>query len=226
MAGVKGQVQRRGVERRRAIIEAAIDLFSRRGYRNTGIAAVAEQAGVTAPAVVHHFGSKEKLLEAVLAELDERALRRLTGYQSRDTLASLRAIVRDAEHTVADPATASLYTVLEVENLASDAPLHHTFRRRSRLLRFHLAELLREGVRAGELDAGLDPDMKAREIVAFMEGAQLLWLLDPEEVDLVALSASYVDTLVTSIAAHPPGPGPGSGSGTGGDSGSGSGPTS
>lgn len=199
MAGVKGQVQRRGVERRRAIIDAAIELFARQGYRGTGIAAVAEQAGVTAPAVIHHFGSKEKLLEAVINELDRRALERVAEYAGLDPLSALRAIVRDTEYTVADPRTAALYTVLEAENLDPDAPLNGTFRTRSRQLRHHLGLLLRDGVEQGQIKPDVDTGMIAQEIVAFLEGAHLVWLLDPE-VDLVRLVGAYLDGVVARIA--------------------------
>ncbi|WP_031112422.1 helix-turn-helix domain-containing protein, partial [Streptomyces sp. NRRL S-146] len=68
MAGVKGQVQKRGVERRRAMVDAAIELFARQGVRGTGVAAVAERAGATPSALIHHFGSKDGLVRAVLEE--------------------------------------------------------------------------------------------------------------------------------------------------------------
>jgi hypothetical protein len=112
--------------------------------------------------------------------------------------------VANTEHTVADPLPAALSTVLVVENLSADAPLHQSFLTRSRRLRHHLAELLREGVAAGELKAGIDAGRKAQEIVAFLEGQQLLWLLDPEEIDLVALCRTYVEGLVGQIAATSP----------------------
>ncbi len=199
MAGVKGQVQRRGVERRRAIIDAAIELFSRQGYRGTGISAVAEAAGVTAPAVLHHFGSKERLLEAVINEIDRRALERVAEYAGLDPLSALQAIVRDMEFTVAEPGPARLYTVLEAENLEADNPLNQTFRTRSRQLRHHLGLLLRDGVDAGLIRPEVDTGLIAQEIVAFLEGSQLMWLLDPE-VDLVGLCRSYIDGVVTRIA--------------------------
>lgn len=221
MAGVKGQVQRRGVERRRAIIDAAIELFSRQGYRGTGIAAVAERAGVTAPAVIHHFGSKDRLLEAVIHEIDRRALERVAEYAGLDPLSALQALVRDTEHTVADPGPARLYTVLEAENLEAGTPLNDTFRTRSRQLRHHLGLLLRDGVESGQIRADVDTGLLAQEIVAFLEGAQLMWLLDPE-VDLVGLCRSYVDGLVTRIAARPAPDGSGAAAGAGaGSAGSG-----
>lgn len=201
MAGVKGQVQQRGVERRRAIIDAAIELFSKSGYRGTGIAAVAEQAGVTPGGVLHHFGTKEGLLQAVIQERDARMVPKLLGLAAQGPKVALsKGMIRDAEETVNERGLAALYIVLEAENLSPDAAAHEFFLRRSRFVRRQLAETLRDGVRRGELRSDIDPDAKAVEITAFLEGAQLVWLLDPERIDLVALYKTYLKDLLGRIA--------------------------
>jgi TetR/AcrR family transcriptional regulator len=60
---------------RNAIMEAALSLFSRRGYESTGIQEVVDAAGITKPTLYYYFGSKQGLLEAVVAEYGEN----LTG---------------------------------------------------------------------------------------------------------------------------------------------------
>ena len=57
---------RRGVARRRLIIEAAMDVFTRKGFRSSSLSEVAEKAGVTAQGILYHFGSKQELLLAVI----------------------------------------------------------------------------------------------------------------------------------------------------------------
>lgn len=49
---------------RHDLVLAAIELVGERGWRATTVRAVAERAGVSAPLVMHHFGSKEGLLAA------------------------------------------------------------------------------------------------------------------------------------------------------------------
>jgi AcrR family transcriptional regulator len=49
--------------------KAARDLFATHGYAAVGLERVAVAAGVTRGAVYHHFGSKEGLFAAVLAEV-------------------------------------------------------------------------------------------------------------------------------------------------------------
>ncbi|CAM5646587.1 TetR/AcrR family transcriptional regulator [Streptomyces pilosus] len=202
MAGVKGQVQKRGVERRRAMVDAAIELFARHGVRGTGVAAVAERAGTTPSAVIHHFGSKDGLVQAVLQEADRRALERLSvPVNAEPTLEqALDWLVRDAEHTaVAERDLAALHTTLTAENLGPGSALHTWFLNRGRALRTHLAALFARAAADGSAPAGVAPEVLAAEAAAFLEGVHLLWLLDPEQIDLVAVHRSYTDGLIARL---------------------------
>lgn len=46
---------------------------------------------------------------------------------------------------------------------------------------------------------GLDPAILAAETAAFLEGAHLLWLLDPEQVDLTTLHRSCFGDLAARL---------------------------
>ncbi|MGW1957698.1 TetR/AcrR family transcriptional regulator [Streptomyces sp. NPDC001920] len=202
MAGVKGQVQKRGVERRRAMVDAAIELFARQGVRGTGVAAIAERAGATPSALIHHFGSKDGLVRAVLEEADRRALERLSI--TRDAEPTLDQafdwFVRDAAHTAAaERELAALHTTLTAENLEPGSVLHTWFRDRGRGLRTHLAALFTRAAADGTAPADLDAATLAAETAAFIEGAHLLWLLDPDQVDLTAVHRSYFEGLAARL---------------------------
>jgi AcrR family transcriptional regulator len=54
---------------RQAILTAATRLFAARGFDGTALQEIADAVGVTKPAVLHHFGSKEQLREAVLSDI-------------------------------------------------------------------------------------------------------------------------------------------------------------
>ena len=64
-SGVREEGARRT---RRAIVEAAGQLFEQRGYRGTALSAVAAAAGVARPTVTAAFGSKPALLSEVVDE--------------------------------------------------------------------------------------------------------------------------------------------------------------
>jgi AcrR family transcriptional regulator len=53
------------------IIERATELFAARGYDGVGVQEIVESAGVTKPTLYHYFGSKQGLLEAVIASQAE-----------------------------------------------------------------------------------------------------------------------------------------------------------
>lgn len=51
---------------RTQVVRAATSLFAARGFDGTTIQNIADAVGITKPAVLHHFGSKQQLRQAVL----------------------------------------------------------------------------------------------------------------------------------------------------------------
>lgn len=56
-------------ERERQILDAAVAVFSERGFQAASMDAVAERVGVTKPVLYTHFGSKDGLLLACIARV-------------------------------------------------------------------------------------------------------------------------------------------------------------
>ena len=56
------------------ILDAAMRVFRRHGFRRSSIEQAAEEAGLTRQALYHHFASKEALFRAVLERLYQQAL--------------------------------------------------------------------------------------------------------------------------------------------------------
>ena len=56
------------------ILDAAMRVFRRHGFRRSSIEQAAEEAGLTRQALYHHFASKEALFRAVLERLYEQGL--------------------------------------------------------------------------------------------------------------------------------------------------------
>jgi len=73
------------VRTRAALLDAAAEVFSRRGLDGATLEEIAESAGFTRGAVHHHFASKEELFLAVITRHDEELL---AGF-GRDVLGSL-----------------------------------------------------------------------------------------------------------------------------------------
>ena len=56
-------------EKTQAILDAALDVFSERGFRGSTIDMIAASAGLSKPNILYYFDSKEAIHKALLAEL-------------------------------------------------------------------------------------------------------------------------------------------------------------
>jgi AcrR family transcriptional regulator len=63
---------RRGVQSREAVLDAAERLMARRGYDGATLAAIVEDSGIPPSSVYHYFGSKDGILLAVMERGAER----------------------------------------------------------------------------------------------------------------------------------------------------------
>jgi AcrR family transcriptional regulator len=70
----RARPQARGIVTMRRVLQAAEPLFARRGYESTGMADVAERAGVGVGTLYHHFPDKRALLLALIDDWGDREL--------------------------------------------------------------------------------------------------------------------------------------------------------
>lgn len=73
----EGEAPSRGDATREALLDAALELFGRRGYHATGNRALAATAGVNPALIGYHFGGKRGLYLATFQTIAERMQRRL-----------------------------------------------------------------------------------------------------------------------------------------------------
>ncbi|HZB72236.1 MAG TPA: TetR/AcrR family transcriptional regulator [Acidimicrobiales bacterium] len=198
-AEARGPAQR-GIERREAIIEAALEVFAARGYRSGALGEIAARVDVTPAGILYHFGSKEGLLVAVIRDWDRRAGEALSTLDLTGRLEDLDLLIPLARAIESERGLAALHTVLMAESFDPEGPAHGYFVARSRVVRFFFENLLSEAQRAGEVRPEIDCAAKAGELVAYMEGAAMLWLLD-DTLSLVDLYSSYIETFVATVKA-------------------------
>ncbi|RUR01896.1 TetR/AcrR family transcriptional regulator [Labedella endophytica] len=163
----------KGVARREEILTAALDVFSREGYRGTSLREVAKQVGVSLPGLMHYFESKEHLLTAILQKRDE--VDGETYPTEGDFLDGLVAIMR---HNRDVPGLVQLFITLAAAAEDPSHPAHPFFVDRYALVLPALADSIRERQAAGTARADLDPEHISRVIVALADGIQIQWALD------------------------------------------------
>jgi AcrR family transcriptional regulator len=62
---------------RHALVDSAVDLFTRRGYAATSLDEIARRARVTKGALYHHFTGKQALFEAAFDAVESQVMTRL-----------------------------------------------------------------------------------------------------------------------------------------------------
>ncbi|MET7422549.1 helix-turn-helix domain-containing protein [Dactylosporangium sp. NPDC005555] len=190
----------RGERTRSAIIRAAATVFARHGYRGGPLAAVATEAAMTQPGVLHHFASKEDLLMAVLEQRDREGTRRLNESSWADGGgAALDALHDLVAHNGTTPELVQMFTVLVGESVAADHPARAFFTDRYETLRFRTTRAVQRGQDSGEFRADADAATLAALVLAVMDGLQIQWLLDPE-LDMATRFAVFVDMMKRFLA--------------------------
>ena len=109
-AGPSGQRRR---SRREEILEIAVGLFATRGYHGVSMDDIGSAAGVTGPALYHHFAGKEAMLVAALIPVSEGLLgggKERVARHPEDAQAALVDLIEfHVEFALANPAVIALH---------------------------------------------------------------------------------------------------------------------
>ncbi len=109
--GATGAGRRRS--RKDEILEIAVGLFASRGYHGVSMDDIGAAAGVTGPALYHHFAGKEAMLVAALIPVSEGLLaggRERAAHQPDDPRGTLESLIDfHVDFALANPAVIALH---------------------------------------------------------------------------------------------------------------------
>lgn len=174
--------------KRDELIDAAIRLFNRHGYHATGVDRLMEETGIAKTTLYRHFATKEELIVAALARIDEmaredlRAFVEATADDPRErilaTFAWLDRWFRKAEFKGCP------FVAAAAEFAGAADPVFQQVRLHKRLTLAYFEEL----VRAARIP---HPKSIARQLVMLQEGAvAYAQVLGPDGVAIEARDAA------------------------------------
>jgi TetR/AcrR family fatty acid metabolism transcriptional regulator len=157
-------------EKRRAILHAAVRVFAEKGYHGCRVADVARGAGVAYGLVYHYFKNKDELLESVFAEQWAILLAALKAIQegpgtSGEKIAGVLGFVLDVFKTAPTAVRVLILEVARTPRVLRSGSTPETFFSAVRIL----AEVVKEGQRAGELRADVEPVVAATGVLGALE---------------------------------------------------------
>jgi AcrR family transcriptional regulator len=183
------------------VLQSALRAIAANGFQGSALAAIAADAGLTTAGLLHHFPSKEQLLVAILAERDrlDGVRFQVAGFRG---VAALDRLVELVEHNAMMPGLVQAYTVLMGESVGAGHPARDWFRDRYQRRRVNIAAAIGAGIETGEIRPDVDCDALAVEIIAVMDGLQVQWVLDPDQVDMPAVFTDYIAGLRRAVRAE------------------------
>jgi AcrR family transcriptional regulator len=141
----------KGEERRRVIIDAALTLFSRKGFRGTTTKEIAEAAGCSEATIFKYFTTKDELYSAILegkASIEETLAKAAQAAARKDDVGVFRALgVEALTRTEDDPALMRLllFSALEGHEL-SHVFFQSQVRRLHEFLSSYIEQRITDGV--------------------------------------------------------------------------------
>jgi AcrR family transcriptional regulator len=184
----RGQYRKSEASRER-ILDAATELFARRGYAGAGVDRLAQLSGIAKTAIYYHFGNKEGLLAAVL---DRGANQWIDGIQQAArqgndplqrldrALAGMRAMIEER------PWILKLFQILALEVAEEKPEIRATLQGIVRKAREAITQGMRESLGVEVPDA----DAVAAMMLATLDGIAIGLQIAPE---LAPLDRVFID---------------------------------
>ena len=196
----KRELQRQ--ERRQQILEAALAVFSERGFHGANVSDVAAAAGVSQGTIYWYFDSKEELLTAAIlsyfARFEQDTLAGLEGYETAAD--KLRALGRSMTRLAQD--IEGLFTLF-LEYWASSERREETGQFWAGMLTEYkdvVVSIIEEGIERGEFRP-VEAEPLVWAIMAAYDGLAAYAMLVPD-MDLVASCRVLVETVVRGLASE------------------------
>jgi AcrR family transcriptional regulator len=187
-------------QRRAELLDAAVDYATEHGFSELSWRPIAAALGVSVATLVHHFGTKEQLLEALLGRLRDRMV--ATAADRLGESADLATAARAAWIQTSDPRQEAEFRLFfAVYGRALQAPQQF-----AGFLDRVVADWM--GILVGAQGTGADPVAAARTatlVIATIRGLLLDLLATGDRARVQDAAQSYLASLAAGARPGPPG---------------------
>jgi TetR/AcrR family acrAB operon transcriptional repressor len=195
---------------RQLILDAALKIFSSKGYSATRLEDIAEAAGVTRGAVYWHFQNKVQLYNTLVMEISSEKFESVIA-QAIEAGGTYLEVLRQIHINVMDmveryPEMRAVMELISYKVEESIPELADTFRAKVDIVEEAVrqgADFLRRGVDQGVIRDDLDPMDMSWAWQAFREGVTRMWLMNPDTFSLIEKAPTLVDLYLRGILAKP-----------------------
>lgn len=194
--------QPRARERQRRIMDAALNVFTRRGYRDASVDEIAEEAETSKGGVYFHFPGKQMIFGALLDLSARRLLDRVREAIERESepVARADAALRTVLSAFAEHRSLARLFMIEALSAGSEfqerlLAMHDEF---IGLIEQHLQEAVDQGI-----VTNVDTRIASRAWFGALNEVILHWLIKGEPADLLDAYQSLRPLLMRSVGIEP-----------------------
>jgi AcrR family transcriptional regulator len=188
--------------RRGEILRSFTEMVAERGYDEVSVRDVAEALGISKGTILHHFRSKESLLEELHADYMRRRLAEahelLAGFD--DPVDQLQLIVYQLMLSQRDDRAATVAFAREIVRFAEEDVMSEVRKMRHEYSAL-VTGVIARGVRGGEF-GDVDPAMTALQLFGMCNWSWT-WFKPDGEWSAEKLAAEFCRTLIDGIGANP-----------------------
>lgn len=187
------------IDKKKRIIDAAIKLFSEKGYHGATTALIAKEAGVSQGIIFHHFKNKEDLFFSLLKEKSNffmTEFRKRVGNE-QNALKKIEIAVLTYVHLVQKEE--KFFEMLIMQTTGSGLDLEK-INKYGMMEAFRIiGEVVKEGIQEGVIRE-INPEIAATCIFGMMDYNVMNWLLFGKNFVLEDTSKQVVDIFLHGIA--------------------------
>jgi AcrR family transcriptional regulator len=172
-------------ERKKQILDAAMIVFSRKGFHQARMDDIVKQSGLSKGTIYWYFRSKDEIITTILGDHFEREFTNLGEIHNGEGSASER-LLKFMRISLSDliPMLKHMPLVYEFYAFAlREETVHNTLKKYFRSYVELLIPIIQQGIDSGEFRS-INTREAAIAAGAIFEGTILLWVYDPEIVDL------------------------------------------
>ena len=188
------------------LLNAAMKLFVKKGYKGTSVAEITKDAGLTRGALYCHFEAKEHLAREIVKLFEERYLNKMMGYVEKEggnASDKFEKVMRfNVSFAGEHPELCLFMTVISAEMCGSRNRLEPTLKSVYRRWSEFIAGILKEGKRTGEFKKEIDPQMMAWVIIGVHDGVLLQKEMNRETIDLRSYTKQFRNLIISGVRSN------------------------
>lgn len=189
---------------REALLDAALKVFSAKGYARTTLNDIANEAGVTRGAIYWHFQGKAEVYCQLVSDRYESVNTAMTRILSEGTtpLQKLRKLVVFSMTSVQEDT--QLRAIMELTLFKTEvgddmAPMMAAKNRAVNSLLKVLAELIEQAKSQKQVRRDVNATLAALGVYSYLGGVVSTWLIDPTRFNLKQSAGKLTDMILQGI---------------------------